>query len=804
MVEYVVHAQASDKFIGPGRAESVFIVSNPEGFKYCFEVPSSFLLLRHNGYIFATGNTGKTFVRIASFNERRRQGSGALLVLAPRTLLRSVWVNDFRKFAPGLVVSVADAANRAVAFDEEADVYVTNIDAVRWIANQKPAFFKKFSDLVIDESSTVKHHTSMRSKAAAKIAKYFTHRCLMTGTPNSNSITDIWHQVYILDSGKRLGNSFHRFRDAVCVPKQVGPNANAMKWTDKEGAEESVFGLLTDIVIRHKFDDCVDIPDNHIYSFDYALTPKQMRAYLELEQTQMLTLRGKKPAVLAINAAAVATKLLQVACLSGDTEVLTNSGWKPIEQITKFDLVWDGVQWCACSGVALSGLAEIVNFEGVRMTPDHKILTLSGWVSAQEILDGNADGRFNREKVRTPDSNQTDWSQPKKKHPVGTEVRLWEECDPNRVELKEPQPPHPQVMWMQPEGNHAYCDRETRDVRYPNVQPVDQDKKSLLISLRQGLQKLWGEGYHYVRGVDRFIRDFLRGYEPLVCSGDQPRPNRQQPRVLQKQLQMEHTVGAGKQHTVQRTYLNPPGGNDGCSGGESVQPKTDNHSQKNGAGELGFATPSEKIAVYDILDVLPRHRFTVRGNSGEPFIVHNSGAVYDGMGSYQVVDNARYEMVLDLVEQRKHSLVFFLWTHQRDALIKEAERRGISFAVIDGHTSDKERADIVAAYQEGAYRTIFAHPKSAAHGLTLTRGTATIWASPTYDLEIFKQGSSRQHRIGQTEKTETIVVLAKGTLEEKVWDMLNAKDKRMTTLLDLFGTLTPEVETKRKKEKETA
>lgn len=435
--------------------------------------------------------TGKTFVRIIGFAKRRKAGGGCLLVLAPRSLLRSVWGNDIAKFAPSLRVSVADANNREAAFAEDADVYITNVDAVKWLAERKPAFFARFSELVVDESTAYKHHTSQRSKAAAKIAKHFKYRCCMTGTPNGNTITDIWHQVQILDGGKRLGFSFYKFRDAVCQPTQVGRSAQAIRWNDKEGAEEAVFGLLSDIVVRHKFEDCVDIPANHTYSLDYELSPKQMRAYFEMEQTQMLTLKGKLPSVLAINAAAVATKLLQIS----------------------------------------------------------------------------------------------------------------------------------------------------------------------------------------------------------------------------------------------------------------------------------------------------------------------SGAVYDGTGKYAVVDTVRYEMILDLVEQRKHSLCFFFWKHQRDALVAEATKRKVKFAVIDGSTSDRAREEVVTGYQSGAYQVLFAHPKSAAHGLTLTKGTATIWPCPTYDLEVFKQGSKRQHRMGQTAKTETIVIVAKGTIEEKVYELMLGKDARMTNLLELFGTLTPAAPVKKVKPK---
>ena len=480
--EYVVHAQAEDKMVGPGRKSSVYLAKNPEGFKYCFEVPSSFLLLRHNGHIFATGNTGKTYVRIAAFAKRRKRGGGCLLVLAPRSLLRNVWVNDFKKFAPHLKVVVADATNREKAFAETADVYVTNVDAVKWLKMQKKHFFAKFSEFVVDESTAYKHHTSQRSKAAASIANHFKYRCCMTGTPNGNSITDVWHQVFILDGGARLGSSFYKFRDTVCQPTQVSRhNPNAVQWSDREGAEEAVFGLLSDIVVRHKFEDCVDIPPNHQYTVAFDMPPKQMQAYLHLEETQLLALASSKSKITAVNAAAVATKLLQVA----------------------------------------------------------------------------------------------------------------------------------------------------------------------------------------------------------------------------------------------------------------------------------------------------------------------SGAVYDGSGAYAVVDTARYELILDLVEQRAHSLVFFLWNHQRDLLIAEAEKRKIKYAVIDGSTTDRTREEIVRGYQAGVYQTLFAHPKSAAHGLTLTRGTATIWSSPTYDLEIFKQGSKRQHRMGQTQKTETITVVAEGTIEQDVYDRMLSKDARMTNLLDLFGTLTP-------------
>jgi hypothetical protein len=283
--------------------------------------------------------TGKTFVRILGFAARRAKKKyyGCALVLAPRSLLRATWQHDLNKFAPHLKVSVATAANREKAFAEDADIYVTNHDAVNWLVKQKPAFFAKFSELIVDESPAYKHHTSQRSRAALKISKHFEQRKLMTATPTSNGICDIWHQVLILDGGKRLGPSFYSFRNSVCEAKQVGRDANAIKWTDKTGAEEAVFGLISDIVIRHEFEKCVDIPKTHTHTLPYYMTPKQQRMYDDMEQNQLLPLLTSGNSVHAVHAASVATKLLQIA--SG--AVYDGSGKYEVLDTARYEMLMD-------------------------------------------------------------------------------------------------------------------------------------------------------------------------------------------------------------------------------------------------------------------------------------------------------------------------------------------------------------------------------------------------------------------------------------------------------------------------------
>ena len=167
-----------------------------------------------------------------------------------------------------------------------------------------------------------------------------------------------------------------------------------------------------------------------------------------------------------------------------------------------------------------------------------------------------------------------------------------------------------------------------------------------------------------------------------------------------------------------------------------------------------------------------------------------SGAVYDTDGRAAVASPDRYELVLELAEERESCVIAFNWTHQRDALLKLAAKKKIKHALIDGTVKDKDRIKAVEDFQAGRIKIIFAHPMSAAHGLTLTRGTTTIWSSPIYDAERFQQFNRRIYRAGQTRKTQTLMIAARDTLEARVFERLSGKVERMDDLLSILQTPT--------------
>lgn len=91
-------------------------------------------------------------------------------------------------------------------------------------------------------------------------------------------------------------------------------------------------------------------------------------------------------------------------CLSGDTLVLSEKGWVPLYTLPSGWRVWDGEEWVEHGGVVFKGVRPVIDFNGVTMTPDHEVLTQSGWKEAQHAYgEPLAEPGLDRAEVRAAD-----------------------------------------------------------------------------------------------------------------------------------------------------------------------------------------------------------------------------------------------------------------------------------------------------------------------------------------------------------------------------------------------------------------
>ena len=232
---------------------------------------------------------------------------GKTLVLAPLSILEAAWGEDISKFQPDIKYGVAYAKNREKIFkQDDLDMVITNFEAVNFL-QKNTHLIEKFDTVVIDEFTAFKNRQAKRSKNLSKIISCFTNRIAMSGTPNSNTILDIWHPAFLVDGGARLGTRFYAFRHQACTPKF---NGFANEWVDKPGIEEAVANKLSDISIRYALSDCIDLPDNIVRTVNTRLTPNIQKQYKTLADESVLY--TKSGTVNAINAAARVKKLLQL------------------------------------------------------------------------------------------------------------------------------------------------------------------------------------------------------------------------------------------------------------------------------------------------------------------------------------------------------------------------------------------------------------------------------------------------------------------------------------------------------------
>ena len=77
-----------------------------------------------------------------------------------------------------------------------------------------------------------------------------------------------------------------------------------------------------------------------------------------------------------------------LSCFAADTEVLTDTGWRPIVMVSETDKLWDGESWVRHNGLICNGKKNTIELAGVRVTPDHLIFDGFSWKTVAALQNG--------------------------------------------------------------------------------------------------------------------------------------------------------------------------------------------------------------------------------------------------------------------------------------------------------------------------------------------------------------------------------------------------------------------------------
>jgi hypothetical protein len=101
-------------------------------------------------------------------------------------------------------------------------------------------------------------------------------------------------------------------------------------------------------------------------------------------------------------------KVQELACLAGDTPVVTKRGTIRLDSITTADEVWDGIEWVKHQGLVAKGVRPVVLVAGtVSVTPDHLVLVGRSWMPAQTLASSE---NILRQALETASANSPSWA----------------------------------------------------------------------------------------------------------------------------------------------------------------------------------------------------------------------------------------------------------------------------------------------------------------------------------------------------------------------------------------------------------
>ena len=157
----------------------------------------------------------------------------------------------------------------------------------------------------------------------------------------------------------------------------------------------------------------------------------------------------------------------------------------------------------------------------------------------------------------------------------------------------------------------------------------------------------------------------------------------------------------------------------------------------------------------------------------------SNGAVYDENGNVRLIHQRKLEMLEDLIEAANGQPVLVAYWFRHD----KARIHGYLKSIGYEPREIKESKDI-QDWNSGKIPVALIHPASAGHGLNIQDGGhILIWFGLTWSLELYMQANARLWRQGQKSTVTIHHIVTKGTVDEDVMAVLEAKDVTQEKLI---------------------
>jgi SNF2 family DNA or RNA helicase len=239
--------------------------------------------------LFLDPGLGKTSITLAAIRHLKdtKQFHGALII-APLRVVQLTWPAEMQKwdnFHELTHTTLHKAKGKATLWGPRKDIYLINPEGLPWLYDELLAALRKgrkppFRALWVDESTKFKSPTAVtRFKLLKDMLPLFDRRHIMTGTPAPRGLLDLWAQIYLLDEGKALEDSYEHYQN-----KYFAKDYGGFSYTIKDGGEKRVHKHIAPLVLEMSAADHLEMPELVFNNIPVKLDDKTQKAYDAMEQ----------------------------------------------------------------------------------------------------------------------------------------------------------------------------------------------------------------------------------------------------------------------------------------------------------------------------------------------------------------------------------------------------------------------------------------------------------------------------------------------------------------------------------------
>ena len=164
------------------------------------------------------------------------------------------------------------------------------------------------------------------------------------------------------------------------------------------------------------------------------------------------------------------------------------------------------------------------------------------------------------------------------------------------------------------------------------------------------------------------------------------------------------------------------------------------------------------------------------------------------LGLAKIADGQIADLIDAIVDEKKACLVFAAHHAVSDALAEQLREKGRSVVVVDGRTSQKDRAEAERSFQMKEVDVFLGGVNAAGEAITLTRADTCVFVELDWVPAAMLQAEDRGHRAGQEASGYLIITCVARTaemisLDEEIASVLQEKLKNINATLGEGATL---------------